>query len=415
MKKILAITLILVFINSTFVFANEVNFSDINNHWAKENIVRMAVNGNVKGYEDGTFKPNNSVTTLEFIKILFESFNIKLKTEGLNKWPDYYIATAKEYNLPTNYYEKLTRYEATEIIAKVMDLKNVSAGANKFKDLKSKYKNNVLKLVKLKVINGYEDKTFRGENLVSRAEAVTIIQRAYDASNKISLNKEKLLDEKYTNIGFKPNLKSEYSRNRYEIRNGKIHFKDDGRFEYLDDYVINEKYVTNKKLINVIESFASKDSYTAVLYAPSKYVINQIIISNGEDDINMNRGLSYFKFIYYEDKLYDLQRISLKEIFSNECFMKIEITKLWKDFYKYQNGELVDESIKNRLLEALKVEFDNDANKILDYMLDKYIREMNKEYQGETITEKTTIGNYIINFYKRDVTSLEFYFEKLSS
>lgn len=415
MKRFLVITLILVLINSTFVLANEVNFSDVNNHWAKENIIRMAVNGNVKGYEDGTFKPNNSVTTLEFIKILFESFNIKLKTEGLNKWPDYYIATAKEYNLPTNYYEKLTRYEVAEIMAKVMDLKSVSAGTNKFKDLKSKYKNNVLKLVKLKVINGYEDKTFRGENLVSRAEAVTIIQRAYDASNKISLNKEKLLDEKYTNIGFKQSLKSEYSRNRYEIRNGKIHFKDDGRFEYLDDYVINEKYVTNKKLIKVIESFVSNDSYTAVLYAPSKYVINQIIISNGEDDINMNRGLSYFKFIYYEDKLYDLQRISLKEIFSNECFMKIEITKLWKDFYKYQNGELVDESIKNRLLEALKVEFDNDANKILDYMLDKYIREMNKEYQGETITEKTTIGNYIINFYKRDVTSLEFYFEKLSS
>lgn len=415
MKRFLVITLILVLINSTFVLASEVNFSDINNHWAKENIVRMAVNGNVKGYEDGTFKPNNSVTTLEFIKILFESFNIKLKTDGLNKWPDYYIATAKEYNLPTNYYEKLTRYEAAEIIAKVMDLKSVSASTNKFKDLKSKYKNNVLKLVKLKVINGYEDKTFRGENLVSRAEAVTIIQRAYDASNKISLNKEKLFDEKYTNIGFKPNLKSEYSRNRYEIRNGKIHFKDDGRFEYLDDYVINEKYVTNKKLIKVIESFVSNDSYTAVLYAPSKYVINQIIISNGEDDINMNRGLSYFKFIYYEDKLYDLQRISLKEIFSNECFMKIEITKLWKDFYKYQNGELVDESIKNRLLEALKVEFDNDANKILDYMLDKYIREINKEYQGETITEKTTMGNYIINFYKRDVTSLEFYFEKLSS
>lgn len=415
MKKFLVTMLVFILTISTRTFASEVNFSDINNHWAKENIIRMAVNGNVKGYEDGTFKPNNSVTMLEFTKILFETLGIKLNQDGLSKWPDYYIATAKEYSLPTNYYEKLTRYEAVEIISKVVNLKNISTGSNKFKDLKSKYKNNVLKLVNLGIINGYEDKTFRGENLVTRAEAVTIAQRVYDASNKISVSKSELLNEKYTNIGFTPTLKSEYSRTRYEIKNNKIHFKDEGRFEYLEDYTINEKYVTNKKLIKLIETLVSKDSYTAVLYAPSKYVINQIIILNGEDDINMNRGLSYFKFIYYEDKLYDLQRISLKDAFSNECFLKIEVTKLWKDLYKFQNGELVDENIKERLLSALKVEFGNDADKILDYILERYIKEMNKEYQGLTTVESTTIGNYIINFYKRDVTSLEFYFEKLSS
>lgn len=415
MKKFLATILVFGLAISTRTFAGEVNFSDINNHWAKENIIRMAVNGNVNGYTDGTFKPNNSVTMLEFTKILFETLGTKLKQDGLSKWPDYYIATAKEYGLPTNYYEKLTRYEAVEIISKVVNLKSVSTSSNKFKDLKSKYKNNVLKLVNLNIINGYEDKTFRGENVVTRAEAVTITQRVYDASNKISVNKSELLNEKYTNIGFAPTLKSEYSRTRYEIKNNKIHFKDEGRFEYLEDYTINEKYVTNKKLIKLIETLVSKDSYTAVLYAPSKYVINQIIISNGEDDINMNRGLSYFKFIYYEDKLYDLQRISLKDKFSNECFLKIEVTKLWKDLYKFQNGELVDENIKAKLLSALKVEFGNDANKILDYILERYIKEMNKEYQGLTTVESTRIGNYIVNFYKRDVTSLEFYFEKLSS
>ena len=40
---------------------------------------------------------------------------------------------------------------------------------------------------------------------------------------------------------------------------------------------------------------------------------------------------------------------------------------------------------------------------------------MNKEFVGEVIAEKIQIGDYIINFYKTDATSLEFYFEKLSS
>ena len=56
-----------------------------------------------------------------------------------------------------------------------------------------------------------------------------------------------------------------------------------------------------------------------------------------------------------------------------------------------------------------------------DYILeiadcfDKYEKHMNKEFEEDVLIEKTTIGDVTINFYKTDATSLEFYFEKLSS
>ena len=137
MKKlyILIATLICICFSFNVVFAEVI---DIQNHWAEENINRMIVNGNVEGYPDNTFKPNNEITKLEFLKILFNSMNINLIKNGLNEWPDYYIDTAKEYGITDNYYEKLTRYEAVEIISKLVDLKKVTASGNKFKDLVNK-------------------------------------------------------------------------------------------------------------------------------------------------------------------------------------------------------------------------------------------------------------------------------------
>lgn len=415
MKKICFIFVILCVLISNFILANEIAFNDVENHWAKDNIYKLVKNSIVSGYPDKTFRPNNEVTTLEFIKIILKTLDIQLVREGLNEWPEHYIATAKKYNLSEKYYEKLTRYEAVDIISKLIDLKDISTSNNKFKDLNSKYKNNVLKLYKLGVISGYEDNTFRGDKTLTRAESITIAIRCAEARKEIISKTKYEINDKYTNVGFEIEDKGEIDKIRYEIKNNKLVFKDEGRFSYLTDYSIDEKYVTNKKLINIIKTLVSENSYTAVYYVPSKYIINQIIIKFGEDDNYINRGLDYFSFTYYEDKLYDLNRISLKDTFTNECYMKINVKKLWTDLYEFEKGIYVDEYIKVRFLNALEIEFGKDAGKILEYILEKYNKDMNKEFDGEVIVEKIQIDDYIINFYKTDATSLEFYFEKLSS
>lgn len=42
-------------------------FSDVKNHWAKKYISSAANKGWIRGYEDGTFKPNNYITRAEFV------------------------------------------------------------------------------------------------------------------------------------------------------------------------------------------------------------------------------------------------------------------------------------------------------------------------------------------------------------
>lgn len=39
-------------------------------HWAKENVEKLADIGIIAGYVDGTFKPENTVSYAEFIKML---------------------------------------------------------------------------------------------------------------------------------------------------------------------------------------------------------------------------------------------------------------------------------------------------------------------------------------------------------
>jgi hypothetical protein len=50
--------------------AIEVDFSDISDHWANEDISRVVNVGWVNGYPDGTFKPDNFITRAEFITLV---------------------------------------------------------------------------------------------------------------------------------------------------------------------------------------------------------------------------------------------------------------------------------------------------------------------------------------------------------
>lgn len=412
MKKFYFLLVLFITISAGKLNAKEIHITDINNHWAKESIIRMLTNEKVNGYPDDTFKPDNPITVLEFIKMIMENFNIKILQEGLNKWPDNYIATAKKYDMNYEYDTLLTRYQAIEIISKLIDLKSISTSSKKFKDVESIYQSNLSKLYKLRIINGYQDSTFRGKNNISRAEAVTMILRALEANQRIIQNKKYTINSEYTNINREDADKSEIKKIRYEIYDNKIYFYDKGRFSNIDGYTIQENHVTNQKLIKIIQSLVSQSSYTAVYYVPSPYIINQIIIQYGENDNLVNHNLDYFSIVYYEDKLYDLNRIALNDEFSNECYMKITLKKLWQELYQLENGIYVDENIKTKLLKTLKVEFGNSANDILNYMIEKY--EISTTL-NEPIADQIEIGNVMINTYKTDATSLEFYFEKLSS
>ena len=113
--------------------ASAADFSDIEKHWAKEYIEFGVEKGYISGYEDGTFKPDKTVSRAEFSKMINNA--IKLTAAG-----------------------------------------NAKAD---FKDVASKdwFFNEVKKAENAGYITGYEDGTFRPSNSVTRQEAAVILSR----------------------------------------------------------------------------------------------------------------------------------------------------------------------------------------------------------------------------------------------
>lgn len=74
MKKVLAFTLVLTLVLSmAMVPALALSFSDLaESHWAYANVQALVAEGTVSGYEDGTFRPNGTVTRAEFVKMIGE-------------------------------------------------------------------------------------------------------------------------------------------------------------------------------------------------------------------------------------------------------------------------------------------------------------------------------------------------------
>lgn len=83
---------------------NTKTFSDINGHWAQKNIELAAGNGWINGYEDGTFRPNNNITRAETFAMInrvldrqTESVSDLLPTSEMNMWSDNMDADAWYY------------------------------------------------------------------------------------------------------------------------------------------------------------------------------------------------------------------------------------------------------------------------------------------------------------------------------
>ena len=58
-----------------------ITFSDIQSHWSRAFIEALAARGILKGYPDGTFRPNNPVTRAEFAAIIAAVFSPAVKRE----------------------------------------------------------------------------------------------------------------------------------------------------------------------------------------------------------------------------------------------------------------------------------------------------------------------------------------------
>ena len=126
-------------VSAISVSAAKVTFSDVENDptvsWAKPYISEMAELGYIKGYEDGTFKPNNTITKTEALLLLSRMLGVNddAYADSVELAQDAYGSTLKKYS--TNYSNEIAFLLYTGVL-KTDDLDAYISTSNKNTPLK---------------------------------------------------------------------------------------------------------------------------------------------------------------------------------------------------------------------------------------------------------------------------------------
>ena len=166
---------------------------DLTGHWAEKVITQWQEKGLIKGYSDGVFKPNNKITLSEFVTIMNNALGfedvapLNFTDTVAGNW--YYKAVAKAVAAgyvkgyqdgtfrPNN---TITRAEASVMIATAMKLSNRGSVAEDFTaaaDLPGWAKGSIGAIVEAQYMSGYPDGSFGAKKSITRAEAVSALNR----------------------------------------------------------------------------------------------------------------------------------------------------------------------------------------------------------------------------------------------
>lgn len=168
-------------------------FKDIAGHWGKQFIVDMNKAGIINGYEDGTFRPDGTVTKGEFATLIVNA--LKLDTADVSgHWAAKFVNAAKAANLiaddiafatDADFDTKITREEMASMVSKaaaykkveIKDAKELAFTDNG--DIASWAAEDVKNAVALGIISGMDDGSFQPKANATRAQAATMLSLLY--------------------------------------------------------------------------------------------------------------------------------------------------------------------------------------------------------------------------------------------
>jgi len=172
---------------------------DISGHWAEEQIREWVDSEYIKGYPDGTFKPENNITRAEFITIANNAFGYTEKAEidysdvADGSWYADAVAVAKAAGYINGYPDgtmkpdnPITRQEAAVMVAKINELEADEAAADTFTDgagIPAWSKGAVGACATAEIFTGYPDGSVKAENLIKRGESVVALSKALAYKN----------------------------------------------------------------------------------------------------------------------------------------------------------------------------------------------------------------------------------------
>jgi hypothetical protein len=177
-------------------------FSDIAKHWAEASIKQAVISGIVKGYTDGTFKPNATVTRAEFAVMLMNG--LKLQGNGadltftdnakIGAWAQKAVAQAVQAGIIKGNQDgsfrpnaEVTRAELAVMIANALGQPIEANATTSFaddKDIPAWAKGSVAIVKQAGIVQGKSDNKFSPQDNATRAEAVMVLLKMLAFKNK---------------------------------------------------------------------------------------------------------------------------------------------------------------------------------------------------------------------------------------
>lgn len=196
-------------------------FNDVpSSHWAFSYIGAMVQRGVLDGYPDGNFYPDNTVTRAEFAKIMIGAAKMPVYQPAYKYFQDvettawyapyvhsaYPFLSGYDYGTNNRYYmpdEPAVREDIAVALVKLKgyedDYADTSILSTMFTDVSSislDARPYVAIAVERGLVSGYDDRTFRGQASITRAEAAAMLWRAYQYGND-----NKVFDDEYYENG----------------------------------------------------------------------------------------------------------------------------------------------------------------------------------------------------------------------
>lgn len=360
MKKVVSFLLIAIMVLTCIAFADEknllVDYSDVSTwHWAYETIQKLSSKGIISGYPDGSFKPSNNITRAESAKILMMALNPNgIFPYGIDvcsdvtrsHWASRYVINAQSYITlyddrtfkPDQY---ITRLEFINAVARSLEFTNVVVKPDANIDevfltdldgLDSESVDNIKFLIRMGIVNGYEDNTFRPNNCLTRAEACKVLS----------------LSMIYRENGIKDIIADKKSWTQVDPTSGwnsDVYFDTDGNMKFhiiksdnpIQLYYNGEYFMTPNNDVLTIKK--------EKLYTPDGLEWDVVWFGSKVVDCYMDKD-EYVITNYYQDKTYrfDTDSVSKKEA---EEILKELFPYLDHEFYNAKDGVRVSEYTAN--------------------------------------------------------------------
>ncbi|MNZ89754.1 Endo-1,4-beta-xylanase A precursor [compost metagenome] len=198
--------------NSTYaVVWNPIQFTDMNNHWAKTAVNDMGSRMVINGTGEGNFSPDQLITRAEFAAIIVRGLGLKMENGdvpfsdiGQGDWYSEAVQTAYVYGLINGYTEgafrpndSITREQAMVIIAKAMAITGLKGKlpVQSTDELVQSYAdadkasqwalNAIADSVQAGIVSGRQGNELAPQAFITRAEVAIMIQRLLQQSSLI--------------------------------------------------------------------------------------------------------------------------------------------------------------------------------------------------------------------------------------